>query len=777
LTFYAGIPAITDQSGMAFQIPVAAEKRSRLSALQPPLWATWSLNAATESEWKSRIDKANDRLAGVLNKLSKNPKPPKKDSHWSKFSIRSMLQDGSDNAIHASDWKTYHEDEFTEVGRESDGHIDQDRIGSISLEVGKLQPLMTSVLEEPAEAIGSITPEMLEPGYFDYTPLLPVEQEQVQRFLRLTGYTPEQPRNQKTEHEIFRESYRQSLTAASKDFSQLEEESDPLEISKKFRQFQKKLDFYKLNEDVQGRQAFINMCKVAMPTRHTDWLLQKVYEDSQKSEKDSAISTELGEEIKRVADYKESVSAEEAIKMVQNGTMPFEKAAIVMHALATASNIRTKDIALSKQYIPEAIVGLRNRRINLERCRTESAALARIMKVLFPHFFQGQDDDAVNSTEMESSVKAALDTIHASKSTETGKTTKTSVNADLPVLQEESNTESNTDNPFELPKEPKRARKEDVRLRWEFRKRQIKLTQKLYDDLELQSNEDEQSESGNSEGTELDEDDAPFDGILDLQEWVESCHTKASYNKLKEHIYEMYDGEVPSWVEERLDPQFKMRLKIGAQEDSVDQGQLTNVEKEMRRRKEILKGLPQKLRRRKNPVLRQAKREAESMDRKEQKAGLMKRFEQEKAMIKEARKARLEQREKNRQQAEMERKVYNVTEKARRERLDCDRAIYEPRFTHAIRLKNETESDAEERLQKALEERAEKEIAYLEKTQAEINRFKTSLQSLKPSKRLKKRGFHQTNAEKERSRERKKERYNAARQKWLASLRKGSGDH
>lgn len=770
---------------MAHQIPVTAEKRSRLSTLQPPLWATWSLNAATESEWKSRNQKANERLAVVLNNLSKNPQPPKKESHWSKFSIRSMLQDGSENAIHASDWKTYHEEDTVKVKNVepvtyTDKHsdfIDEDRIGSLSLEVGKLQPLMTSVLEQPSEAIGMITPEMLEPGYFDYSPLLPNEEEEIERFLRVTGYKPEKPNNQKSEHDTFRESYRRSLTVTSKDCSQLEDEMDPFEISKKLVRLKNKVHYQKASEDVPGRQAFINMCKLTMPTRHSDWLLQKVYEDSIKETNKIASSSVFGESFKKAKDRKEFISTEEAIDMVKKGTMPFDKAAIVMHALASASNLRTKDLVISRHYSDNSHAGSKQKKRIRERCRTESVALLQVIKVLFPHYFQSQSCDNNDSEQVQASVQDALKTIKATKAGVDGQRKRKATNQNADISQEK---EEDSDNPFSSRMEGKLTREERSKLRLKFQKRQVKLTQDLYDDLELQSEDDEEegednsasSESEDSDWKNLDEGHVPLDGILELQEWLESCHSKASYKKFREHISDLYDGKIPAWIEERLDPQYKMRLKGLVHGEPTEQEALTNVERELRRRKEIAKKTPYELRTRKlGPSLAEARVSAREVDRKEQKEGLRKKYEQEMALKKEAKQIKLKQKQRNSQQAELERQKWEADERARKERLDCQRAMTNPKETKVTVMKDETESEAKERIQKALMKKADEEIAYLEKNEEKIRAFKNELQSLKPSKRLRKKGAHHlTQANKEKSRMQAAEKYSSAREKWLASI-------
>ncbi|PWN33863.1 uncharacterized protein FA14DRAFT_65877 [Meira miltonrushii] len=742
----------------------AVEKRYRLSTLQAPEWATWSMNAATEGQWKSRNEKAHLRFIETLNKVSNKPKSPRKTSHWSKFSVRSMLQDGSDNAIHASDWKTYQEDESIE--------IDQDRNSTLSQEIAKLQPWMNSVLEDLEGAIGTLTPEMLKPGYFDYTPLLPIEQERIQRFLRLTGYKPEQPQKLLSELEAFIGTYQQSLTDTSRSLSQLEEESDPLEISQKFFKLQKKVRVDKYSDDyVQGREEFINMCKTAMPTRHTDWILQKAFEDSQKDVKKYAFSSELGEQMKMksVSDPLESISTVEAIEMVENGTMPFEKAAIVMHALASASNIRTKDILLSKQYSTAANVEKSRRKKNLGRCLTESAALARTMKALFPHFFpaetQKADDD---SMESEASIQAAFDTICTNQSSHASKRKELPVNAAYHSTLQEAST---SENPFQ-PREYARTPKEEARLKRQFEERQIILTQQLYEDLEVQSGEDEQYQSEEGDSAELDDnDDGPLDGILDLQDWVETCYTKTSYRQMREHFSDMYDGKIPSWVEERLDPKYKNRLKVNAEktEYTDEPLQLTNVEMEKRTRlkdssEEILKV---------DATLRRARKEAMSGDKKEQKRELKRRFEQEQAMTKAARQARIKQRQKDREQATMERKMRKVLERARLERMDCDRAIYDKNFSGPKRLKGESASDAEERLKKAVEERAIQEIAYLSKTEKDIQDYSRFLRSLAPSLKEPP-GDSQVNVQSETSKEEAMEHYNLAKQKWLASLRQSN---
>lgn len=687
-------------SDLHFHVP--QEKRSRLSKIPPPLWATWSMNAAQAGQWKSKNEKSNERLAKVLNGLGllKDQKALQNDTHWSKFSIKSMLQDGSDSAIHASDWKPFYEDESTEIGRElgkfNTGHIDQGQVSELSLEVAKVQRLVTDVLEDPGDPFGNVTPEMLEMGYFDYSPLLPIEQERIQRFLRLTGYKPAPLQRHKSDHELLRESYRQSLTSTSKELSQLEEQDDPLEISRKIRQRRTKLINEKYNTHVefrQERQQFINMCRMTLPTRHTDWILQKVFEDSQKDVKESPIIPELGQQIKKVPDLKESVSTEEAIEMVKNETLPFENAAIVMHALASASNVRTKDIILSKKYSIEGGVQARQKQRNFLRRRTESVAMARAMKVLFPHFFQEQGKETAESTEAEASIQAALNNIRTIKSSKVGKRKKRQADADQTIriiassraskrkkrlVDAGLSTSREASSSHQVYGKNGRVTKSEAERRRIFRERQTRLTQKLYYDSELQSEEDEQYESGDNDGAELDdEDDVPFDGILDLQNWLEHCNTKSSYKLLRDHVSEVYDGEIPSWIEERLDPRYKKRF-LKRITDEEEQG--TNVEKD-------LDGLPKNV---EEKAESGPKKEARISERKELEENLRKKFEQAKALKNKPILARLEQQEKFRQQAEIERREKDAEKRARKERRAREGEINAARISEATELQCES---------------------------------------------------------------------------------------
>lgn len=135
------------------------------------------------------------------------------------------------------------------------------------------------------------------------------------------------------------------------------------------------------NAHREARAVLQQLCTSMLPQRHFDWILAQInhpYTDMLGLPKDLLVP----------ATHRAAIS--QAAKYIEQGSLPLENTAIILHALGKASDV---DLSSTSIIDPTSSVARhrgRPSKVTRARMAAQSTAVVAVLKELFPNFFSGE---------------------------------------------------------------------------------------------------------------------------------------------------------------------------------------------------------------------------------------------------------------------------------------------------------------------------------------------------------------------------------------------------
>lgn len=344
-----------------------------------PEWATWSLAQSKGPELGPEATTLPRRRDAATNKA-----PSEQFA-----TLTSLLRHRDDEEIYDSTWQEYDGDQPIDVDGdgEEDGHVlfgmgFNPKLGSIAIGIEDVESILRQEPEDERGIAEEYSRRYLEPGFLDFSPLSPSESRALTRCLRLSRYVVEPPLPQGRAL-VAHDGAHKHLNGIQ-EFGKLPRSQRPgPSTDDDGLQYMRTLGVAK-SENKAAKASFKNLCRIILPRRHFDWILaQLMYSRADMLGLSSAMSLNgIQQLILR--------KAKDAVK---NHNLQHRDAALVMHALADASNLDLAEIELLDP--KEALNGVKGkeRRRAKQRQRAEAAAVTRVLKMLFPTIFGVTDMD------------------------------------------------------------------------------------------------------------------------------------------------------------------------------------------------------------------------------------------------------------------------------------------------------------------------------------------------------------------------------------------------